>query len=238
MITTGVARVGCRRPIARRDLAVDRQRVAEPREAEHRRVAGGATRIASAEIADQVAQRLAQPRLVERVGDAEHRRLDLVVRRRLGGQQRADATSAMPTYGTIAASSAHADQPLEARAADRDLAGEARRRRRARERHERQREREHQVLERRRRRRRAPGRSARRGRTAAPARGPTISSCSDQVGEHEQRGALVAPRAGAADVQPAPRRAIDRGAEQELRRRPRRSGVPEHRQRSPWSRTR
>ena len=55
-----------------------------------------ATGSATPEIGERVAQRLADPRLLEGVGDADHRRLDPVAAG-LRAAARVEATSAIPT---------------------------------------------------------------------------------------------------------------------------------------------
>ena len=93
MIPTGVARVAVQRADPRRDLAVDGERVAQPREAEHRRL-GGADEDHERRDRDQVLRRLAQPRLLEGVGDAQQRRLDPLASPVCGSTE--EATSAIP----------------------------------------------------------------------------------------------------------------------------------------------
>ncbi len=86
----------------RRELAVDREPVAEPRDAEHRRVAGRRQHGDGGDR-DEVAQRLAQPLLLEGGDDAEHRRLDPAPAG-LAGQRRRTPRARCRRTGTIAAS--------------------------------------------------------------------------------------------------------------------------------------
>ena len=148
----------------RRDLAVERERVAQPREPEHGRVAGDHEERERRDD-DQVAQRLAQPRLLERRRDAEHRRLVPVVvglEQRRGGDERDPQVRHRRRRPDD-------EQPLQAAARDRDLAGERRGRVEPGERRDGDREREQEVLERRRARDRRRDRSGPPARTAARA---------------------------------------------------------------------
>ena len=100
MIPTGVARVRLQRAHPRRDLAVDGQRVAEPREPEHRRLGGADRGSRRAEIATRYFS-----------GSRSHAWSKESATPSSGAStyfppvcgSTAEATSAIPRYGTIAA---------------------------------------------------------------------------------------------------------------------------------------
>ena len=217
----------------RRDLAVDRQRVAEPRQAEHGRVAGrdaGSPRrrpragSAAARGATSCSNASATPTIgastQSRPGCGRQRRR----RRRARARRRARS----------AAISRTADQPLEAPAADRDLAGEARRGVEPAEGHEHEREREQRGPRAR--------RAAERGRVGEHLgleeqreAEREHEQLQREVGEHDSSRPLEAPRRAPRTLTTATP-TITAAATQELRR-----AAADRRRRTPprsrWSRT-
>ena len=190
MIPTGVARRRVQPAEARRDLAVDRQRVAEPREPEHRRL-GGRDQDDQRRDRHQVLRGLADPGLLERVGHAQQRRLDPAVP---GLRQHRRGHERDPDVRDDGRHEPHADQPPQARAADPHLPGQPGGGVDAAERDEHEREREDHVLER--------GRARDRGRV-----GQHLGL--EQQREPERPGSAAAARCRRA---PGSRRARSRAA--------------------------
>ena len=209
----------------RRDLAVERERVAQPREPEHGRVARHDEHRERRQ-AHQVTQRLAQPLLVEARHDGEHRRLDGLLLARVRRQDaRRDERDAHVGHG--GGGHARGDQALEAATRDMDLTGQARGGVEAGERDQRERQRERQVLG-----RRDAGHARRVGQHVGVEQQREAEHHEDElqpeVGEHDERRAVVAARPRAAQV--GERDVGDHADGEQRLRQAARQAPPEHRE--------